>query len=85
LAISEKKDMFIRGQNFFYFLLGLLRKETIQEKGLWLMTLGIAILILTPYVRVIMSVAYFIGRKDIKYSLMTLFVFILLTISLLFH
>jgi len=77
--------MFIRGQNFFYFLLGLLRKGTIQEKGLWLMTLGIAILILTPYVRVIMSVAYFIGRKDIKYSLMTLFVFILLTISLLFH
>ena len=77
--------MFIRGQNFFYFLLGLLRKGTIQEKGLWLMTLGIAILILTPYVRVIMSVAYFIGRKDIKYSLMTLFVFILLTISLLFN
>jgi uncharacterized membrane protein len=77
--------MFIRGQNFFYFLLGLLRKGTIQEKGLWLMTLGIAILILTPYVRVIMSVAYFIGRKDIKYSLITLFVFILLTISLLFH
>jgi uncharacterized membrane protein len=77
--------MFIRGQNFFYFLLGLLRKGTIQEKGLWLMTLGIAILILTPYVRVIMSVAYFIGRKDIKYSLITFFVFILLTISLLFH
>jgi len=77
--------MFVRDQNFFYFLLGLLRKGTIQEKGLWLMTLGIAILILTPYVRVIMSVAYFIGRKDIKYSLITLFVFILLTISLLFH
>ena len=77
--------MFIRGQNFFYFLSDLLRKGTIQEKGLWLMTLGIAILILTPYTRVIMSILYFIGRKDMKYTLITLFVFILLTISLLFH
>ncbi len=49
------------------------------------MTLGIAILILTPYARVIMSILYFIGRKDMKYTLITLFVFILLTISLLFH
>ena len=49
------------------------------------MTLGIALLILTPYARVILSVLYFIGRKDLKYILITLFVFILLTISLLFH
>lgn len=77
--------MFVRDQNFFYFLSDLLWRGSTQEEGLWLMTLGIAILILTPYARVIMSILYFIGRKDIKYSLITLFVFILLTISLLFH
>lgn len=77
--------MFIRDQNFFYFLSDLLRRGSTQEEGLWLMTLGIAILILTPYARVIMSILYFIGRKDMKYTLITLFVFILLTISLLFH
>jgi len=77
--------MFVRDQNFFYFLSDLLRRGSTQEEGLWLMTLGIAILILTPYARVIMSILYFIGRKDMKYTLITLFVFILLTISLLFH
>jgi len=77
--------MFVRDQNFFYFLSDLLRRGSTQEEGLWLMTLGIAILILTPYARVIMSILYFIGRKDMKYTLITLFVFTLLTISLLFH
>lgn len=85
LAISEKKAMFIRDQNFFYFLSDLLRGGATQEGGLRLMTLGIALLILTPYARVILSVLYFIGRKDLKYTLITLFVFMLLTVSLLLH
>ena len=85
IAISEKKAMFLREQNFFYFLLDLLRGGHGQDKALWLMTLGIAILILTPYARVILSVFHFIGKGDIKYTFITLFVFLLLTVSLLLH
>ena len=85
LAISEKKAMFLREQNFFYFLSDLLRGRHGLEKGVWLMTLGIAILILTPYARVIMSALYFFGKKDLKYTFINLFVLIILTISLFFR
>jgi uncharacterized membrane protein len=85
LAISEKKAMFLREKNFFYFLWDLFRGGDGQDRGTWLMTLGIAILILTPYARVIMSVLYFIVKKDIQYTFITLFVLILLTISLSLH
>jgi uncharacterized membrane protein len=43
---------------------------------------GVVILILTPYVRVLMSVLYFAWEKNTKYILITLFVLLLLTISL---
>jgi uncharacterized membrane protein len=46
------------------------------------MTLGIAILMLTPYVRVILSVIHFSREKNVKYVLITFFVLALLTISL---
>ena len=85
LGISEKRAMFLREQNFFVFLWDLSGGGNVPERGIWLMTLGIAILILTPYARVIMSVLYFIAMKDIQYTLITLFVFVLLTVSLLFH
>jgi uncharacterized membrane protein len=54
-------------------------------KVLYIKNNQIAVLILTPYARVVMSVLYFIGRRDIKYTLITLFVLILLTLSLLLH
>ena len=85
LAISEKKEMFLREQNFFYFFLDLLRGGPSRDKAVWVMTLGIAVLILTPYARVIMSFLYFMSTRDIKYTLITLFVLILLTLSLLLH
>jgi uncharacterized membrane protein len=83
LEISEKEAMFLREQNFFYFFLDLLRGGQGQDKAIWLMTLGIAILILTPYARVIMSVLHFIRKRDLKYTLINLFVFILITVSLI--
>ena len=85
LEISEKKAMFLREQNFFYFLLALLRGEPGQDKDVWVMTLGIALLILTPYARVILSVFHFLRVKDVKYTLITLLVLVLLTISLILH
>jgi len=85
LEISEKKAVFLREQNFFYFLLDLWRGGHGQDRALWLMTLGIAILILTPYARVILSVFHFIGKGDMKYTFITLFVFLLLTVSFILH
>jgi uncharacterized membrane protein len=80
--ILEDKAVFIHGKNFFYFLVELIQGEHIRQKALWLMTLGITILMLTPYVRVILSVIHFSREKNLKYVLITLFVLTLLTISL---
>jgi uncharacterized membrane protein len=84
-AISEKKALFLREKDFFHFLWDLLKGQPLQEKATWVMTLGIALLILTPYLRVLLSVFYFIAKRDRKYAVITLFVFLLLTASLLFH
>ena len=85
LAVSEKKVMFLQEKNFFYFLYDLLRGGSSQGKALWTMTLGIAVLILTPYARVLLSVLYFFWEKDFKFSLITLFVLVILTLSLATH
>jgi uncharacterized membrane protein len=82
LSISERKDVFIRGHDFFAFLAELFRGGNRQKDGILIMALGITTLILTPYVRVIMSVLHFAREKNIKYVLITLFVLILLTLSL---
>ena len=85
LTISEKKVMFLQEKNFFYFLYDLFREGNSQGRALWTMTLGIAVLILTPYARVLLSVLYFFWEKDFKFSLITLFVLVILTLSLAAH
>jgi uncharacterized membrane protein len=83
--ILEDKAIFIRGQDFFSFMYGLFRGNYLQESATFLMTLGIAVLIVTPYVRVIVSFLYFAWRRDVKYALITIFVLAVLTISLGLH
>jgi uncharacterized membrane protein len=85
LDVSESGRMFIRGENFFNFMYRLFEGEYAQDKAILGMVLGISILILTPYLRVIMSVFYFIWEKNIQYIGITLFVLIILTISLITH
>ncbi|MEM4358582.1 MAG: DUF1634 domain-containing protein [Candidatus Caldarchaeum sp.] len=50
-----------------------------------LMTAGLVILIFTPYSRVLTSIVYFAAERNIKFLLITLFVFAVLTTSLLTH
>ncbi len=86
LSISlNDPAMFIQGQNFFSFIGGLASSWESQSRAIYFITLGIVILILTPYIRVIASFAYFGARKDIKYILITLYVLIVLTVSLTLH
>ncbi len=84
-AISEQPGMFVHGRDFVTFLRSLLADGSYGAPGVRLMVLGIAILILTPYVRTVMSVVYFAAEKNLKYFFITLFVLIVLTVSLLFH
>jgi uncharacterized membrane protein len=47
-------------------------------------SLGVATLLLTPYLRVLASIGYFaFVERDLKYTLFTTFVFAVLTYSLL--
>ena len=83
--LLQDKAMFIKGRDFFSFLYQLFGGESRQNTGVFLMTLGVAALILTPFVRVIASALYFAWRKDTKYVLITAFVLIPLTVSLALH
>jgi len=85
LAILSEKAVMIHGRNFFSFIYGLFRGENSPGAAIWLMTVGIALLILTPFVRVIVSVFYFGWEKNFKYVAITLFVLVVLTISLTLH
>jgi len=83
--LLQDKAMFIQGRNFFSFLYQLFAREPLQNTGVFLMTLGVAALILTPFVRVIASAVYFAWKRDSRYVLITAFVLVALTISLALH
>ncbi len=80
--ISSERTLFIQGRNFFDFMIELFKGDYAGKRAIFLMSVGVVILILTPYVRVLMSVLYFAWEKNTKYILITLFVLVLLTISL---
>jgi uncharacterized membrane protein len=80
-------DYSIAGANVSEFLLADVRElfsKTSQPRSL--INLGLAILMITPYVRVLASFFYFaFAERDWKYSLFTAFVFTVLTYSLFQH
>jgi uncharacterized membrane protein len=75
----------VQGHDFFSFVYGVIRGTYSGDVPLRLMTAGIAVLILTPFVRVVFSVLYFAWEKDWKYVVITLFVLAALTLSLTLH
>lgn len=84
-AIVQNQSAFIRGENFFSFLVDNLRGSVPMPAGVRIMTLGVALLILTPYVRTVLSVIYFAAEKNYKYFVITIFVLAVLTWSLAVH
>jgi uncharacterized membrane protein len=85
VQISQSKTFFISGQNFFAFILSQFQHLFGSQSAVMFMTLGLIILILTPYIRAISSVIYFAWEKNRNYVLITLFVLIVLTLSLALH
>ena len=85
VQVSQNQAVFISGKNFFAFIIYQTQHLLGSQNALLFMTLGLIILILTPYIRAITSVIYFAWEKHYKYVLITLFVLIALTISLALH
>jgi uncharacterized membrane protein len=74
----------ISGMNFFQFLVQDLRQLFTQPvRPRYLVSLGIALLMLTPFVRVLASMVYFlVAERNWKYTAFTAFVLAVLTYSL---
>jgi uncharacterized membrane protein len=74
----------ISGMNFFGFVLSDLQQVfagTLRPR--LFSNLGIAALMLTPYIRVLASMVYFaVAERNLKYTLFTGFVYVVLTYSL---
>ena len=84
LTISVENSMFIKGNNFFSFLFNLLQRK-VEGTSILFMTAGLVVLMLTPFFRVIMSVVYFSLGKNLKYVWLSLYVLLVLTVSLFLH
>ena len=84
-ADFPKPNFLHQRQNFFAFIIDQFGHLFGAQSAVVFMTLGLIILILTPYIRAITSVIYFAWEKNRKYVLITLFVLIVLTVSLALH
>ncbi|MGD6850598.1 MAG: DUF1634 domain-containing protein [Candidatus Bathyarchaeia archaeon] len=85
LAVSSSPSVHITGENFFAFVVQTAQNLFAADNALLFITSGIIILILTPYIRAITSFFYFTWERNWKYVLITLFVLIVLTVSLALH
>jgi uncharacterized membrane protein len=80
-----RQNRFIVGENFFALIYVKVQNLFVSAKALLFMTLGLIILILTPFIRAVAFVIYFAWSKNLKYVVITLFVLVVLTISLALH
>ena len=85
LDISRDTSVFIQGHDFFTFIYKEVQEKHTEGSAILFMTAGVIVLVLTPYIRVIASVLYFIWEKNMKYVLITLFVLVVVTLSLGLH
>ncbi|MEM0482296.1 MAG: DUF1634 domain-containing protein [Nitrososphaerota archaeon] len=80
IALSEKYRVF--SPNFIEYVKNL---AGMGFGASGLMAIGLTLLMLTPYARVVASFTYFAAKRDLRYSLITVFVLVVLTISLITH
>ena len=85
VLVSQDKSMFISGEDFFAFFAQQIQHLFATQNAVTFMALGIVVLMLTPFVRAVTSVLYFGWERNWKYVAITLFVLVVLTISLALH
>jgi uncharacterized membrane protein len=78
-------EVYITGRDFFTFVFEQFQTGQVTDIGIFFITAGIIVLILTPFLRVIASVIYFVWQRNSKYTLITLIVLIAVTLSLILH
>jgi len=83
--LLSDKDMFVQGNNFFNFIYRLVTGQYAVNNAVLFILLGIVVLLLTPFLRVVASVIYFAWRKEPRYVLITVFVLVVMTLSLALH
>lgn len=82
--ITLEEKWTLKGENLFIVLNSIISNINLQSDLSYIfMAIGIIILMLTQYIRVIISVAYFSIMKDFKYVAITLIVLIILTLSMI--
>ena len=84
LVISHDQGIFIQGRDFFSFIYRFWGNYA-GNTAILLMIAGIVVLILTPFIRIIVSAVYFGWEKNWKYVFITLFVLLVITVSLTLH
>jgi len=84
LNILFQPSFAMKGTNFFSYVWKLIQELSVESwSPMQVLSLGIVVLMLTPYLRVVASVIYFGLTRNSKYLLITLFVLSVLTASLL--
>lgn len=86
LNILFQPNSAMKGTDFFSYTAKLAQQLSVGAlTPMQVLGLGIVLLMMTPYLRVVASVVYFGLAKNPKYLLITLFVLIVLTATLLKH
>ena len=82
LGFSSQSIWRVKGGNFFDFVTSTAGSAVAGVTALELVSIGIVILMLTPYFRIIAAVVYYTVERDWKYVAITLFVFSVITSAL---
>ena len=83
--LTQDRSVFIQGKNFFTFLAGVFGRAKAENSSLFMMTLGMASLILTPFVMAVVALCYFLWSRKLKYVLVTAIVVVIISVSLALH
>jgi uncharacterized membrane protein len=85
MEIAFNTEVTITGHDFFSFIYTFAENGSGVSTALTLITAGIIVLILTPFMRVVFSSLYFVWERNYKYVVITLFVLGVITASLALH
>lgn len=84
-AFDYTREWQVTGPNFFAYFLNLLISLASVQNPFAIMALGVALLMLTSYTRVLVTLFYFTVVRNPKYVAISIFLFAALTLTLLEH